>query len=262
MDPLTVIRTQSDRFAEVLAETDPQARVPTCPDWDAADLLWHLTEVHLFWAGILAENARTDADAEAVDTAKPDRPAELSASLTMRAEATERLLEQLSRLDDAEPRWSWWEADQTVGFTRRMQTCEATMHRVDAELTAGKQASPADPELAERLVEHCVDVMWAGWLPDWGRYQPRAVVRVEATDIGRDWLVEFGHWTGTGPESGQEFDVPRAVRAPQGAEPQGIVRAPASDLALWAWTRGGTVTIEGEDVATSAVSALHEHGID
>src|SRR5699024_5919430 len=136
MDPLTVIRAQSDRLAAVLAETDPAARVPTCPDWDAADLLWHLTEVHLFWAGILAGNVRTDAGTEAVEAGKTDRPAELSAVLALRTEATDRLLEQLSRLDDAEPRWSWFEADRTVGFTRRMQTCEATMHRVDAELTA------------------------------------------------------------------------------------------------------------------------------
>lgn len=262
MDPLDIIRTQSDRFAEVLADTDLAAPVPTCPEWQAGDLLWHLAEVHFFWAGILAEDVRTDAGTEAVENAKPARPTDVAGLLELRAEATRQLLEQLARLDDAAPRWSWFEADQTVGFTRRMQTCEATVHRVDAELTAGAPISPIGSELAERLVDHCVDVMWAGWLPDWGTYQPRAVVRLEAADTGRDWLVEVGHWTGTGPESGRQVDTPRAVPAPVGAEPLGVVRAPVEDLALWAWTRGGTVSLEGEDVATSAVSALIEHGID
>ena len=33
------IRTESARFRAALADCDPSARVPTCPDWDAADLL-------------------------------------------------------------------------------------------------------------------------------------------------------------------------------------------------------------------------------
>jgi len=35
------IRTESTRFRSVLADCDPAARVPACPDWDAADLVWH-----------------------------------------------------------------------------------------------------------------------------------------------------------------------------------------------------------------------------
>jgi hypothetical protein len=40
------IQDQSDRFAVVLAITDPANRVPTCPDWNALDLLKHLIQVH------------------------------------------------------------------------------------------------------------------------------------------------------------------------------------------------------------------------
>lgn len=53
-------------------------------------------------------------------------------------------------------------ADQTVGFTRRMQTYEATMHRVDAELTAGLPVGPIAPDVAASAVDHAIDVMW-GW---------------------------------------------------------------------------------------------------
>ena len=37
-----------------LADCDLDARVPSCPDWNAADLLWHLgAEVQDFWAWVL-----------------------------------------------------------------------------------------------------------------------------------------------------------------------------------------------------------------
>src|SRR5690606_345960 len=55
-------------------------------------------------------------------------------------------------------------------------------------------------------------VMW-GWMPEWGDYEPLATVELRATDIDRKWLIEVGHWTGTGPESGKSFDWPRAIRA-------------------------------------------------
>lgn len=261
MDHVTAIRTAADRFAAVLSTTAPDAAVPTCPDWTAADLAWHLTDVHLFWAGILGDNARTPDDVEAVDNAKPARPDTLAGILDLRADATDALTTQLAALDDAEPRWTWWDADQTVGFTRRMQVCEATMHRVDAELTSGGQAGPIDADVATLCVEHCLDVMW-GWIPAWGTSEPLAVAAFEATDTGQGWLVEIGHWTGTGPESGDAFDWPYARRAGDVAgDPTATVRGSLTDLALWSWVRGGDVEVSGSADAVAAIEKLHAHGI-
>jgi uncharacterized protein (TIGR03083 family) len=106
MDRHTVIRTESQRFADVLADTDPDARCPTCPDWSAADLLWHLTEVHSFWAGILGSDARTDADAGSIEDAAPKRPGTVVETLPLRQQATEQLLTQLEAIPDEAPRWS------------------------------------------------------------------------------------------------------------------------------------------------------------
>ncbi len=108
MDRIAIIRTEAERFADVLSTTAPDARCPTCPDWSASDLVWHLTEVHYFWAGVLSQDARTDADIETVEQAKPDRPTAMADLLALREQATMALLEQLDRLDDTEPRWSWW----------------------------------------------------------------------------------------------------------------------------------------------------------
>ncbi|MGD8201100.1 maleylpyruvate isomerase family mycothiol-dependent enzyme [Ornithinimicrobium sp. W1679] len=265
MDPLAVIRSESDRFAEVLAGADPQAPVPTCPGWDARDLLHHLAEVHAFWAQVLGSDVRDDEGVEALEQAAPPRPDGVEELLALRARATDDLLEQLGALDDAEPRWSWWPPDQTVGFTRRMQTYEATLHRVDAELTAGLPPSPLDPEVAAGAVEHCVDVMW-GYVPDWAQDDSTAVVELVATDTGDRWQVDVGRWHGTGPESGTEFDMARARRAgqePDPALPTATVTGTARDLALWAWGRGprSAVRIAGDADAVAAVDRLIEQGI-
>jgi len=260
MDHVNAIRTAADRFSAVLAGADPTATVPTCPDWDAAELAWHLTEVHLFWAGILADNARTPDDVEAVDNAKPPRPDTVAGILELRAAATEALTAQLDALDDAEVRWTWWNADQSVGFTRRMQVCEATMHRIDAELTAGLQPSPIPADVATLCIDHCLDVMWA-WIPDWATVEPLAVVRLEAADTGQHWWAEFGHWTGTGPESSQTVDFAYARRTAPGPESVATVRAPLADLAQWAWVRGGTVEVTGTAAGKAAVERLHAQGI-
>ncbi|MFW6600164.1 maleylpyruvate isomerase N-terminal domain-containing protein [Propionibacteriaceae bacterium Y2011] len=259
MDAVTVIDTEARRFAAVLADTPPAARCPTCPEWNADDLLWHLTEVHLFWGAILATGATTDAAVEQIEAAKPARPADTAGLLELRASATAALLAQLSALPDDEPRWTWWDADQTVGFTRRMQTHEATMHRVDAELTAGLPISPIATNVATAGVSHCIDVMW-GWLPDWATHTQAAVVALEATDT--DWrrLLEVGRWTGTGPESGNSFDEPIGRPAASDAEPTATVRGTAQDLDLWAWTRGGEVELTGDDTALAAMNALVANG--
>jgi uncharacterized damage-inducible protein DinB len=73
MDRIAIIRTEAQRLADVLAVAEPEARCPTCPDWSASDLLWHLTMVHFFWAGVLARDARTESDIAAVEEAMSDR---------------------------------------------------------------------------------------------------------------------------------------------------------------------------------------------
>jgi uncharacterized protein (TIGR03083 family) len=264
-----VITAEADRLAEVLAGCAPDAPVPTCPEWTAIDLAWHLTEVHGFWAAVLGQTALSAADIERIEADKPARPETLADVLAMRAEATAELVAQLTVLDDAERRWSWWDADQTVGFTRRMQTYEATMHRIDAELAAGVPPSPIEAEVAAGAVDHCVDVMWA-WMPDWAEFRSDATVDLVASDTGQRWQVEFGRWTGVGPESGTTFDEPRAVRstvdssAPvtSGLGTSGAtVAAPVVTLATWAWRRGGDVTIDGGAGALRAVERQIANGI-
>lgn len=254
MDRLAIIDSESRRFAEVLPSTEPTTRCPTCPDWSAADLLWHLTEVHYFWAGILGQRVLTADGLPAVEAAKPERPSGVADLLALREEATTRLVNELADRDDADPCWSWWPPDQTVGFTRRMQTYEATMHRVDAELAAGVSASPLGPDVAAGAVDHAVDVMW-GWMPDGATARSEAVVEFVAADTPARWLVDVGSWAAPTGES-----APWATRAAAG-EPTAVVTATVEDLALWAWTRGGSVSVTGQPQAVAALDALLAQGM-
>ena len=42
---LTHLARDSARFVQALRQTPAATRVPTSPDWEADDLLWHLAEV-------------------------------------------------------------------------------------------------------------------------------------------------------------------------------------------------------------------------
>ena len=105
------------------------------------------------------------------------------------------------------PAWTWSE-DQTVGFIRRRQAHEALIHRVDAELTAGRR-TPMDPGLSADGVDEALRVMYGG-APPWGSFTPTGAgtLRLRASDTGDTWLVTTGRFTGTDPGDGTSYDEP------------------------------------------------------
>ncbi|MDN5900843.1 MAG: maleylpyruvate isomerase N-terminal domain-containing protein [Brachybacterium sp.] len=275
IDAITTIRHEADRLATALTLTDRGQQVPTCPKWTADDLLWHLTEVHEFWAEILATGATTEDEVMAIEAAKTARPEEWQALLERRAAATEALLAQLEAKTDEEPAWFWFSEQQDVGTTRRMQTHEATVHRVDAELTAGRSVSSIDPRIAAAGLDHVLEVMWPAayeWIPDWATLTPVAAVEVRPQGGSARWLG-ISRWSGTRPRDGQEFDVPvgRLLDGPPAAElPRAGAGGSAVALCLWAWGReqaldhlaegAETVRIQGDPEAITALEALIAEG--
>ncbi|MPZ60438.1 MAG: maleylpyruvate isomerase family mycothiol-dependent enzyme [Propionibacteriales bacterium] len=173
-DYLEHLDRESRRFGAVLADADPALAVPTCPDWNAADLLWHLTEVQWFWATIAVERLT---EPEPTERTKPARPGNRAALLALFETARRRLADALRETPDETRVWTW-AADKTVGFIRRRQ---ALIHRVDAELTAGNAVTPMDPALsADGVDEPMLDVVATSGDAD-------AVVRGPAADLDR-WM--------------------------------------------------------------------------
>ena len=249
------LRDESDRFRAALAVADPAAVVPTCPEWNAEDLLWHLTEVQLFWSAIVEGPVLEDSEIEAVESGKPARPAARSALQVLSAAATARLAAALSAAGPAAPAWSWHPADRTAGFTFRRQAHEALIHRVDAELTAGVDVSPFDPGLATDGVDEMLRIFWGIPGGGWATFHPgEHVVEFVTSDTARSWPVLLGRWTGTGPQSGREFDEPTGMAIDDDSiAPTARVRGSAADLDRWLWTRGGSDVERTGDAAVLAV---------
>lgn len=241
------LRRESTRFRDVLTTTPAVARVPSCPDWDADDLLWHLGEVQWFWGEVVGSRPAGPPEEH------PARPADREGLLAFFDEASERLAGLLGSLPPDEPAWTWAD-EQTVGFTQRRQAHEAMVHRLDAELAAGAvTALPA--ELAADGVAEVVDVMKGGEPPAWGAFTPDGhTTALELTDTGDRLVLRTGRFTGTDPGSGTAYDVPHLVRAADDAPADAVVRGGAADVDAWLWRRTdrARLAVSGSEAAFAA----------
>ncbi len=260
-DFMRAIVEESDRFIRAIQASEPDARVPTCPDWNSDDLLWHLSEVHAFWAGILRDGALTDEDCEAVEAAKPGRPADRGATIDLFLDQTRALVTELDKRRDSDPAWFWLETARTVGSTRRMQAHEALMHRVDAELVADLDSAAIDPELAADGIGHAVEVMWAWWgtLPGFGLRPVAGVVELQASDLDRAWQLQPGRWVGVG-QSGTSYYEPGVVLT-SGAGARATVTGSAEHLDRWLWNRGPEPDMSGDEASLAALREVQSQGM-
>jgi uncharacterized protein (TIGR03083 family) len=242
LDYLDHLTRNSDRFGQVLRETSPDAHVPSCPEWNADDLLWHLGEVQWFWGTIVREHLP---DGEQAETLKPDRPGDRAGLLTFYQDASRDLREILAAQAPDTPAWTW-SNDHTVGFIRRRQAHEALIHRIDAELTAGT-VSPMDARLSADGVDEVLRVMYGG-MPAWGRFTPEGseTVRVLTSDTGDSWLVTMGKFSGTDPDSGTTYDEAgvHVGDTDHGGDVAATLTGSAADLDSWLWRRPTVVPLD------------------
>ncbi len=226
---------ESARFADVLRGASPDIPVPTCPDWNADDLLWHLASVQWFWGEIVRQGVTETSQARELEA---ERPADRAGVLAFYQQASRDLSEILSARSPDTEVWTW-SSDHSVGFLRRRQAHEALIHRVDAELTAGS-LTPLDPALSADGVDEALRVMYGG-VPPWGSFTPDGgkTVRLRATDTGDSWLVHVGRFTGTDPDSNtaiEEPDIHPADTDP-GSDAAATVAGSAGDIDCWLWRR-------------------------
>lgn len=237
---LAHLARDSARFVEVLRRTAPQDRVPTCPEWDAGDLLRHLAEVQWFWATIVGRGLTAYADVEDLDNG--GRPGDRDGLFAFFDQASADLHHTLRATSPDSPAWTWCE-DQSVGFIRRRQAHEALIHRIDAELTAGDR-TPMDADLSTDGVDEALRFIDSG-LRSWGRVidEPAQTIRVETTDTNQSWLVTLGRLTGIADDGTTHDDLYLTVAEPDdggsdtGEPAAATVSGAAADLDCWLWHR-------------------------
>jgi uncharacterized protein (TIGR03083 family) len=188
MDFLTSIRRDGGSFYRTALVADPSAGVPSTPDWTIADLVWHLGEVHWFWATDIELRA---SDPEQVEASKPARPADYADTMAWGRSQLDRMVGLLESTPDDVPVWTWAlnESDRTAGFIRRHQVQETAVHRWDLQSAARNiDPDPIDSEAASDSIDEFLAIS----LPFAVNHRKplRGSVHLHCIDITGEWFIE------------------------------------------------------------------------
>ena len=220
-DPLAEIAEHSAGLARA-AEANLDAPVEHCPGWTVADLVWHVTEVHWFWAKIVAELPLEPPE----DESGPDRP-DPDQLIARFSAGAEHLVRVLAAADPAARCWTWAPTQQNVGFVLRHQVQEAAVHHWDAEHAAGRDIALGTAMATDAIEEFLTFSMCTVADP---AEDPRpsldGALVLAAGDAGLEWTVTDDRLPGT-------------VTFSTGAAPPELPRitGTASDLLLWLYGR-------------------------
>jgi uncharacterized protein (TIGR03083 family) len=209
------LRREGDALAAAARAAGIDAVVPSCPDWQVADLLAHLGRFHRWIADIVAVGGTDPADHGA--DAEPPAPAE---RLAWFEEGVERIVDALRAAEAASPAWSWT-TDNTAGFWARRQANETAVHRFDAQLAAG-DPQPIEHALAVDGIDEFFTLIpfWRGASQLAGSGES---MHLHATDGDGEWLVRLG--------------ADGVVVTREHAKGDVALRASASDLVLFLYGR-------------------------
>jgi len=210
---LTALDRDSAAFPEAGAAAGLGANVASCPGWNVADLLWHLTEVHDFWSTIVGEKRASWEGYQ-----DPERPADEDLTAMYQIGRT-RLLATLAEAEPATPVWTWSQ-DKTVGFVIRRMAQETAVHLWDAN-AAGGTIRPIEAMLASDGIDEFLTHMLPGAAK--GAAPVGGSVHLHCSDVPGEWTVT---------EEGDGFAVAR-----EHAKGDCAIRGTANDILLALWRR-------------------------
>lgn len=183
-DWLSLLHTSTERFGDLVQDADPDAPVPTCPDWSLRDLVAHLGGVHRWAAHAVVEGNPDLRPEPPTETG----PAELAAWYRRHAA---QLLDVLTATAPDAHAWTLDDRDPTAQFWRRRQVHETVMHLWDAQ-TAIDHPEPIEPSLAWDGVLEVRDVMYPRQVR-LGRIEPLSgALHLRATDVPGDAVMGDG----------------------------------------------------------------------
>ncbi|MER7210480.1 maleylpyruvate isomerase family mycothiol-dependent enzyme [Streptosporangium sp. NPDC000239] len=190
------IVAQTDQLRAVVAGADLAAAVPSCPDWNLAQLLRHVGYGHRWAETIVRTRATTpppDTELRDLPADTGQDPAEIDAWL---AEGARLLADTLREAGPDARTWVPVETE-TSGFWARRFAHETLVHRADAALAAGRDFTAGREVVVDALDEW----MELASLPQMLDVNPR---QRELLGPGRTIGL---HATDTGPSAGTEWLV-------------------------------------------------------
>ncbi|MEO0491946.1 MAG: maleylpyruvate isomerase family mycothiol-dependent enzyme [Actinomycetota bacterium] len=210
-------REDGERTIELCA-ANMAAPVPSCPDWDGAGLLSHLTRVWNMLAIIVEE--RRDGFPGKEDF--PPRPDAGAAADGARA-ALDRVITAMAAVEPGTEMWSWG-TTQSIDYFHRRLHLENLVHRVDAEQMAGEPSNIDSDEATDAIAERLEE--FTHRRPE----RPEGSFHVHRTDGEGEWTL-------------QVVDD-RIVITEEHAKGDAAARGTGPALMLAAWGRAPVDTLE------------------
>ena len=236
---IEALRREGGLLADAAAKTDPDAPVPTCPQWRLRDLVGHVAMVHRWATAYVADGLTTMLTDEDERERIPPPPQEHGALVDWFRDGHAVLLAALRDAPADLRCWHFLPAPSPLAFWARRQAHETAIHRVDAQGAADGRITPFDPDFAVDGVNEMI----SGFVLRAARRlltDPPKSLLVHATNTGDDWLVRIG------------TDTVHTSREPVPADC--TVRATASQLYLLLWNR---IDADGLDVAGDRAVLAH-----
>lgn len=204
-----------------LAPAALERAVPACPGWDVAEVMRHTASVY----GNKTATIRLGRQPEQGEwRARPPEGTEL---VVWFRQSLDALLGELVDHDPDDPAYTWWPADQTIGFWYRRMALETVVHRVDVEMAAN-DVSPVDAALAVDGVDEVLTVfLQARQQPD----RTASTGTVAVTTADEAWTVHLDS-AGVRVERGDDTAASAQLTGPPGP------------LFLYLWGRGTLVGLD------------------
>jgi uncharacterized protein (TIGR03083 family) len=215
---LTALTEEGEALADA-ADGHLDRPVPSCPDWNLAQLVAHMGGIHAWVRQVVAAGGQPVRSR--VAPSPPEDPAEL---LAWYRTGLAELVASLS-VDPDTVAWTFLSAaPDTVGWWRRRQALETAIHRWDAQAAA--DLGQGEPIAAE-LAADGVDEFFTDFLPRILKAQPvdqlTGTLHLHATDTPGEWWLDF--------------DAEGLATRREHAKADAALRGPASGLYLWVWNR-------------------------
>jgi uncharacterized protein (TIGR03083 family) len=169
---VTAVRREGEGIAA--AGTGLDAEVPTCPGWDVAALVDHVSQVYARVTNLVVTRATEQ------PAATPPRPS--GDPLEVFRDLLDNLVSALSECDADTPLWSWEpRAPRTAAFWARRMAHESAIHRFDAQAAHGV-VQPIEADLASDGIDELVDYLNHRVYTRDNVTGPTGTVRLESSD--------------------------------------------------------------------------------
>ncbi len=241
---IEALRNEGQLMASATEAADADAPVPTCPEWRVRDLVRHMGGVHRWATGYVAD-ARTEVSDVGLDDIVGIWPEDADLARWLQDGCTALA----NALDAAPPDlecFTFLRAPSPLAMWARRQAHETAIHRVDAELAAGRVPS----SFAAPFAADGADELLTCFVPRRStelRSASPTTLGVACTDQDASWMlrIDADGVTATPATDAHDAAGPDAARV---ADAACIVRGTAGALYLALWNRSGAeeLAIEGD----------------